>query len=89
MTDGVLGTTKLRRFWTFVGLWALAMVSIIYYITSPRTSGILSLLQIGGRYYYNSQVALNEFSQAATVPEWVVLLAYGILALFFLGMSVS
>lgn len=89
MPDSIPGTTKLRRFWTFIGLWALAIVSIIYYITAPQTSGILSLLQIGGRYYYNSQIALNEFAQAATVPEWVVLLAYGILALVLLGITIG
>jgi hypothetical protein len=88
MPDGIFGTTKLRRFWTFIGLWALAIVSIMYYITTPLTDGVLSLLQIGGRYYYNSQIALNEFAQAATVPEQVVLLVYGILALILLMITI-
>jgi hypothetical protein len=89
MAESPFGTTTLRRLWTFVGLWGLVIVSIISYITTPRASGILSAIQIGGVFYYNSQVALNEFAQAATVPEWVVLLTYGILALILFGITVS
>jgi hypothetical protein len=89
MAESPFGTTTLRRLWTFVGLWGLVIVSIISYITTPRAGGILSAIQIGGVFYYNSQVALNEFAQAATVPEWVVLLTYGILALILFGITVS
>jgi hypothetical protein len=89
MAESPFGTTTLRRLWTFVGLWGLVIVSIISYITTPRAGGILSAIQVGGVFYYNSQVALNEFAQAATVPEWVVLLTYGILALILFGITVS
>lgn len=89
MPDRPFGTTTLRRFWTFVGLWGLVIVSIISYITTPRGSGILSAVQIGGIFYYNSQVALNEFAHAATVPEWVVLLTYGLLASILFAAAVS
>jgi hypothetical protein len=40
-------------------------------------------------FYYNSQVALTEFAQAATVPEWAVLLTYGVLALVLIGITLS
>lgn len=89
MADNPFGTTTLRRFWAFAGLWGAAIVSIIFYITTPRASGVLSVLQIGGVFYYRSQVALNEFAGAATVPEWVVLLAYGILAAALVGIAVG
>lgn len=89
MANSVFGTTGARRFWVFVGLWGTTITSIIFYITTPRAGGALSVLQIGGIFYYRSQVALNEFAAAATVPEWLVFLAYGILALILLAITVG
>ena len=89
MANSVFGTTGARRFWVFVGLWGATITSIIFYITTPRGGGALSVLQIGGIFYYRSQVALDEFAAAATVPEWLVFLAYGILALILLGITVG
>lgn len=89
MANSIFGTTRARRFWVFVGLWGATITSIIFYITTPRADGALSVLQIGGVFYYRSQVALNEFAAAATVPEWLVLLAYGLLALILLGITVG
>jgi hypothetical protein len=89
MPNSPFGTTALRRLWTFVGLWGAVIVSIISYITAPGSSGLVSTFQIGGVFYYNSQVALTEFAQAATVPEWAVLLTYGVLALVLIGITLS
>ena len=89
MANSIFGTTRARRFWVFVGLWGATITSIIFYITTPRAGGALSVLQIGGIFYYRSQVALNEFAAAATVPEWLVFLAYGILALILLAITVG
>ena len=89
MSDGPFGTTGLRRFWTFVVLWGATITSIIFYITTPRADGVLSVLQVVGIFYYRSQVALDEFAAAATVPEWVVLLAYSVLAAVLLAIAVG
>jgi hypothetical protein len=65
------------------------IVSIVSYITAPGSSGLVPTFQAGGVFYYNSQVALTEFAQAATVPEWAVLLTYGGLALVLVGIALG
>lgn len=89
MPTSPFGTTTLRRLWTFVGLWGAVIVSIVSYITAPGSSGLVPTFQAGGVFYYNSQVALTEFAQAATVPEWAVLLTYGGLALVLVGIALG
>jgi hypothetical protein len=65
------------------------IVSIVSYITAPGSSGLVPTFQAGGVFYYHSQVALTEFAQAATVPEWAVLLTYGGLALVLAGIALG
>ena len=89
MADHPFATTKLRQIWVFIGLWGVAITSIILSTTSSQSiESTLGLLFIG-EFYSNARLSLTEFVEIAAIPEWIVLASYGLLSVLLICVSLA
>lgn len=76
-----------RRVTSFVFLWMVCIVSIVVFSTAETQEDRESLLSSIGAFYNSGRNALNEFATISTLPRWIPLITYLVLALLLISLS--
>lgn len=73
-------TRRSRQAGLFIGFWIYSIASIVVSSTTQREEGLREFALVLGRVYTQGHRSLTEFAATATIPEWVPLFLYFILA---------
>lgn len=81
-------TRNRRRGAVLVGLWGIAVASIISYVTMRSGDGLVKAVLSLGAVYQRSRIALDVFAANATVPAATVHGLYLVLGTLVVALSV-